>query len=233
MNGPRAFRIDPPLARLRDAYPESEEILETVVSGRGERSAVARLWIAEGIPFAFRNCPALYEKAREWLAVGLDVDPKEVSICGSGRLGYSLAPDSWGRPYSSQDSDLDLFAVSERLFDGLRRDFDCWSQDFEGGAVAPRSQQEEKYWTENKRGTPGCIARGFIDSWRVPNLTPYSAFCRNNNRLAGLKARLHATDVGPKPPRRMSLRCYRDWGSYESQATINLKFAADQNRRPA
>ena len=140
MNGHRAFRIDPPLAGLRDAYPESEEVLETVGSGRGERSVVARLWIAEGIPFAFRDCPALYEKAREWLAIGLEVDPKEVSIRGSGRLGYSLAPRNWGRPYRSRDSDLDLFAVSERLFDGLRRDFERWSQDFENGAVAPRSQ---------------------------------------------------------------------------------------------
>ena len=233
MNGPRAFRIDPPLARLRDAYPESEEILETVVSGRGERSAVARLWLAEGIPFAFRDCPALYEKAREWLATGLEVDPKEVSIRGSGRLGYSLSPDDWGRPYSSRNSDLDLFAVSERLFGELRGDFEQWSRDFENREIKPESARETECWPNNQRETPGCIARGLIDSWRVPNRPPYGAFCRTNNRLAGLRAKLHATDVGPKPPGRMSLRCYRDWRSYERQATISLKLAADRNRRPA
>ena len=233
VNRPMSFRIDPPLAGLRGAYPASQEILQTVGSGKGERSVVARLWISEGIPFAFQECPALYEIARAWLAIGLEVHPKEVSIGGSGRLGYSLVPERWGEPYRLRTSDLDLFAVSEHLFEGLRRDFEHWSEDFESGAVVPGSEREERYWPANQQETPRCIARGFIDSWRVPNRTPYRVFRKTNNRLAGLKAILHETDVGPKPRRRLSLRCYRDWGSFERRLTFNLKSAADWNRNLA
>ena len=230
MNGPRPFRIDPPLAGLSGTYPASEDVLQAVGLGPRERSVVARLWVSEGIPFAFQECPALYENVRAWLAIGLEVDPKEVSMGGSGRLGYSLTPRRWGEPYRLLDSDLDLFAVSEQLFEDLRREFDHWSEDFDDGAVVPRSEREERCWTANQQETPGSIAKGFLDSWRVPNRAPYRVFSRTNNRLAGLKAKLHETDVGPKPQGTLSLRCYRDWRSFEQQLTFNLKSAADRNR---
>ncbi len=60
--------MEPPLAALNGVYPASEEVLHAAALGPRERSVVARLWVSEGIPFAFRECPALYEEARTWLA---------------------------------------------------------------------------------------------------------------------------------------------------------------------
>ena len=233
MNGPSAFRMNPLLAGLSGAYPASEDVLQTIGLGPRERSVVARLWVSEGIPFAFRGCPALYENARTWLAVGLELDPKEVSMGGSGRLGYSLTPNRWGEAYRLRRSDLDFFAVSERLFQGLRRDFTRWRDDYDNGAVAPGSEQEGRYWAANRQEAPRCIEKGFLDSWRVPNRTPYPVFSKTNNRLAGLIAKLRETDVGPKPPGTLTLRCYRDWQSCERQLTLSLKFSVDRNRNRA
>ena len=225
--------MNPLLAGLTGAYPASEDVLQTVGLGPRERSVVARLWISEGIPFAFRACPALYDEVRTWLAMGLELDPKEISMGGSGRLGYSLASNRWGEAYRPRSSDLDFFAVSERLFEGLRRDFTRWSDDHDSGAVVPRSEQEGRYWQANRQEAPRCIEKGFLDSWRVPNRPSYRVFSRVNNRLASLRAKLRETDPGPKPPGTLTLRCYRDWRSYERQLTLNLKYAVDWNRNRA
>ena len=232
MNGP-GFRMNPLLAGLTGVYPASENVLQTVGLGPRERSVVARLWVSEGIPFAFRDCPALYEEVRTWLAMGLELDPKEISMGGSGRLGYSLASNRWGQAYRPRSSDLDFFAVSEQLFEGLRRDFTRWSGDYDNGKAVPGSEQEERYWPANRKEVPGCIEKGFLDSWRVPNRTPYPVFSNTNNRLGGLKTKLRETDQGPKPPGTLTLRCYRDWRSYERQLTLNLKYAVDWNRNRA
>lgn len=233
LNGPTAFRMKSPLAALSGAYPASEDVLQAVALGPRERSVVARLWVSEGIPFAFRECPALYEEARTWLAERLELDAKEVSMGGSGRLGYSLAPARWGNAYNPQSSDLDVFAVSEQLFDGFREDFKHWGDDYDNGAVVPTNEEERKYWPANQREVPGCIDRGFLDSWRVPNRTAYPIFSKTNDCLAGLRAKLRKTAVGPKPQKKLTLRCYRDWLSYERQLSLNLATAASRNRSRA
>ena len=86
----RGFEVRPEVGRLRGTYPCQAKLREAIEAGRQDRAIVARLWVAEGIPYAFRKCPALYEEIRSWLADGLDVDAKEISIAGSGRTGYSL-----------------------------------------------------------------------------------------------------------------------------------------------
>ena len=225
--------MNPLLAGLPGAYPAAEDVLQAVGLGLRERSVVARLWVSEGIPFAFRDCPALYDEVRTWLAMGLELDPKEISMGGSGRLGYSLASNRWGEAYRPRSSDLDFFAVSERLFEGFRRDFTRWSADYDNGAVVPRLEQEGRYWPANRREAPRCIEKGFLDSWRVPNRPSYRVFSKANNRLAGLRAKLRETGPGPKPPGTLTLRCYRDWRSYERQLTLNLKYAVDWNRNRA
>ena len=231
MNGQTVLRVKPLLAALRCAYPAAEDVLKAVSLGQREREVVARLWVSEGIPFAFRECPALYEEARTWLAEKLGLDPKEISLRGSGRLGYSLNPRRWGEAYDPQSSDLDVFAVSKRLFDGLRCDFKRWSYDYDNDASVTGSKRERQHWRANRQEGPKNIARGLLDSWRVPNRPAYPFFSNTNNRLADLRTKLLQADAGPKPKKKLTLRCYRDWRSYERQASINLKTAADWHRK--
>ena len=118
--------------------------------GEQARIALVRLWLSEGIPHAFRECPAVYESVRSWLSTRLDVHAKEIGIVGSARLGASLGPKKLGKTFSA-DSDLDLVIVSKGLFEKLREEFCQWSLAFESGAVAARNPTEEKYWQENNR----------------------------------------------------------------------------------
>ena len=90
--------------------------------------------------------PWSYEEVRELLAKRLELDAKQISVAGSGRLGYSLAPTKWGEPYGEVLSDLDFFAVSEGLFARLRQDFERWRDDYGRGEAHPRTENERDYW---------------------------------------------------------------------------------------
>ena len=221
-DGIKAFAIGPQLAKLSGAYPRAQHVLEAAAVGQREKAILARLWISEGIPFAFRKCPSLYEEVRDSLAKGLELHAKQISIVGSGRLGYSLAPKKWGTAYDAMLSDLDLFAVSERLFEGLREGFERWRDDYDRGEAQPKTEHERFYWSANLKETPRNIRRGFIDSKRVPNWKSYGEFAATNDCLANIWTKLQKVDEGPKPRRRLSLRCYRDWASYEAQIDISL-----------
>ena len=224
----RALAVGPQLAKLTGTYPRAQDVLEAAAVGQREKAILARLWISEGIPFAFSGCPSLYEEVRNSLAKRLEVDAKQISIAGSGRLGYSLAPTKWGEPYGEEVSDLDFFAVSEGLFERLQEDFERWRDDYARGKAQPRTEKERDYWNANREETPKRIRRGFIDSIRVPNWQRYSVFSAMNGCLADLRAKLQRADEGPKPRSRLTLRCYKDWPSYERQTTISLKAVVDR-----
>ena len=225
--GTKPFAIDPQLAELTGVYPCPQDLLAAAAAGPRERAILARLWISEGIPFAFRRCPARYEEARDSLAKRLRLDAKQISMGGSGRLGYSLAPKKWGEQYRAESSDLDLFAVSERLFDRLREDFDRWRDDYARGDIQPSTERERYYWNANRKETPNSIQRGFIDSIRVPNRQRYAVFSAMNSCLAVVRLKLRDADEGPMLRERLTLRCYRDWHSYELQMAVSLKAVVD------
>ena len=221
-DGTSTFVIRPGLAKLTGAYPSPQDVLEAAAEGNRAQAILARLWISEGIPFAFRNCPGLYEEFRVSLAERLKLDAKQISVAGSGRLGYSLAPKKWGEDYQEVASDLDLFAVSEGLFQRLCEDFKRWRDDYDRGDVEPEKKRDQYYWNTNLKETPGTIRKGFVDSIRVPNLERYGMFLAMNRCLEDLSSKLQKADEGPKPRDTLSLRCYRDWPSYEGQMVISL-----------
>ena len=196
-------------------------MLAAAAVGQRERVILVRLWISEGIPFAFKRRPCLYEEMRDSLAKELGLHTKQISMGGSGRLGYSLTPKKWGERYRAKSSDLDLFTVSSGLFERLREDFERWRNDYARGDAQPVSERERFFWNANRSETPDSIRRGFIDSIRVPNWQRYVVFSAMNRCLADVWLKLQKTDEAPKPRSRLTLRCYRDWHSCELQMTVS------------
>ncbi|MBJ7223893.1 MULTISPECIES: hypothetical protein [unclassified Brenneria] len=215
------FKVSPHLSTLLDCYPDVKLIVEAAKNG-GEpsKAAIARLWLSEGIPFAFKNTPALYEVLRVWLGNRLDVDPKEIHLCGSARIGQSLAPKKLGTNFGSH-SDLDLFVVSEELFDRVRTDFNNWSYEFEGGLVQPTNEREGKFWVENNNRGQRNLQRGFLDSNIVPNRDAYPTIKNIAQSMWLLKGKLDVTKDAPSI-KSASVRCYKNWGSYVRQVVLSL-----------
>ena len=78
-------------------------------------------WILEnhvlaGLPYHFFDNPELYQKMVRVLARDLNVDEEDISVVGSARIGFSLAPDKFGQPFGAY-SDIDVIVVSPALFD--------------------------------------------------------------------------------------------------------------------
>jgi hypothetical protein len=222
------FKYRPSLERLSDSYPEPEVLLEVANSGGiAARIALVQLWLSEGIPHAFHNCPAVYEAVRTWLSRQIDVHAKEISLVGSARLGKSYVPSQLGKPFDNE-SDLDFFVVSNSLFAKLREEFLCWSLHYENGQIKARTPLEEThYWPSNYRDVPKNIERGFIDTRRIPNRSLYPTVQKINNTMWKLAEKLKSTPNAPSP-KNASIRCYSSWDSFVQQNSLNLKWACNR-----
>lgn len=216
------FKISTHLRDLKCAYPEAQ-LISNVAKNGGElaRLAIARQWLSEGIPYAFKDCPAVYESVRAWMASRLDVDPKEINLTGSARLGQSLAPQKMGKPFG-EGSDLDIFIISEGLFNKLKNDFNEWSFDYESNSLKASNPREEGFWNNNLHRCPKNLARGFIDSNVIPNHQKYTHARNVAQTMYLLKEKLDVTETAPKICH-ASVRCYKSWESYVRQVALGLQ----------
>lgn len=215
------FSIPDSLRKLTDPYPSWDVVLDAAGGGHEARIALARLWISEGIPYAFRNCPALYESVRSWLSWFLDVCAKEIGMVGSGRIGTSLNPNKFGKRFSPC-SDLDLTIVSRALFNNLKEEFRQWSFAYESGKVSGKSTEEEKYWRNNNKTVPRNIRAGFLDTKYIPNHKSYPITCRIEQSMFLLSEKLKCTPNAPVV-KEASIRCYDSWDSFLRQNCLNLQ----------
>lgn len=210
---------------LQTPFPPSNEFIQCLSgSANIDRLKVARLWMTEGCPSAFKNCPAVYEDLRGWLGSRLGVHAKEITLVGSARLGYSLSPKEFGRAFGP-GSDLDLLVVSEKLFLAKSAEFLAFVEDYRRGDVQPRNVMEEKFWPENAANIPRNIRAGFLHVDRIPRLDRYPLVQSIADLMWRCKAKLDATAGAPNV-KRISVRIYQNWESCVNQIALNLKLLA-------
>lgn len=208
------------MTALRGPYPDPKAFMDAARSGRQSREALARLWMSEGIPFAFRDCPSIYESIRSWLSFKLHVHAKAISMVGSYRIGWSLSPEKVGAPISNS-SDIDLFVVSRELFNSVSDEFCGWAHDFSTGKVCPRNSKEEEYWLDHRSRGSTVLNRGFIDIKMIPSWDRYRVAQTTADVMWQLVAKLRKTPNAPQPTA-ASVRCYADWESSINQISYNL-----------
>lgn len=218
----KPFDVPPSMISFQNVYPSAKSVLERVKTGnKSTRIALAQLWLSEGIPYAFAGCPAVYEAMRSWLAIRLKVHAKQINMVGSGRLGTSLSPEKIDKPFN-KNSDLDLFVVSEELFRLVKEDFFQWSRDYEADRVRPKTEEEKRYWEDNKKRGQNLIVRyGFIDSKMIPWLNNYKTVKQIGNSMWELREKLKITPCAPNV-KGVSIRCYKDWDSAIERISFNL-----------
>jgi hypothetical protein len=203
--------------------PDALRAIEGLTDDKDVRRFV-RLWMVEGIPYAFRDLPVVYELLREWVADRLDVHPMDVSLVGSGRLGFSTAHKKWLQPFSKGESDLDTFVVSERLFEALLEDFNQWIGDWEDGYLNDELRtREARLWQDNRETCLRTIRRGFLDETKIPARGGYKTVlkCR---RVSESTPRLVVDEDGTQVFGHASIRVFKNWDAAVSQSTINLKW---------
>jgi len=220
------FSLSESSQSLKSIYPTSEEIKKAFINANDdERYGIIRLWITEGIPYAFSNQPLIYEEIREFISRGINVHSKEITIVGSGRIGYSLKKKSWGRSFTSS-SDLDFTIISNDLFSNLVNDFKRWVGDIESKKLKPRTQNELKSWLGSIEVVDRNIPQGFIYTKNLLPYTSYPTVQRCYLIMSMLQERLLETKNAPKVSD-SSIRVYSDWKRCVRQLQINFKTALD------
>lgn len=222
----KPFDIPGSCADLKSTQLSAHTLLAAARGGREARITLAQLWITEGIPFAFADCPAVYDSIRMWIGRELKVHAKQVGLTGSGRHGESINPQKFGQPFGGE-SDLDFYIVSTKLFSAYRHEFFAWLGDYKSGNVAPHNDRERSYWKDNGRNVPRNIECGFIDVNRIPARDRYSTAQRTLNLMSRLVQKLSNTPHSPSP-RRASIRCFENWTSLIDRVSMNLRWITNQ-----
>lgn len=93
------------------------EAFEKILSARPIPEVVQEL-LFEGIPYCFKDTPDLYKDFRKEICDKFQIHPQNFTVIGSAKIGFSLKPKYYGRPFS-EESDIDVVLVSDDLFQQL------------------------------------------------------------------------------------------------------------------
>ncbi|WP_416369528.1 hypothetical protein [Tritonibacter mobilis] len=212
---------------MTSSYPDPTLWKDQESPAKRDVFRFTRLWLCEGIPYAFRNDAAAYELARENFGKVLGEHPRNVSMTGSGRLGYSLAGAKFGAPYDPNNSDVDLFLVSDTWFEKIQKDAELFISRFSAGLAVPRNESEEKFWPENVKRLEQGMKRGHVNQHYIPNVSRYQAARSCYKACRAFQATL-GSQMGTAEPKKVSVRIYQDWDCAESQIGGSLLFALKQ-----
>jgi len=217
-----AFTISEASKRVVGNYPNLD-VLCIAWKGmrRSEQIGFIRLWQSEGIPFAFQEYPMIYENIRDSLAKSLSIHPKMITMVGSARIGYSLSSFNFGERFG-QNSDLDMLAISDKIFYELCKEFEIWKDEIIKGIVKPSTGREKYLWPKLiDNELPSNIKKGFIDSHKIYRKYPTTRKIRY--LVKELKDKLKNDKDAPKV-RDASLRIYKDWEAFINQRYIDLEY---------
>lgn len=156
-------------------HPCPKEFRQAIRNSQSrDREIIARLWLSEGIPYAFREKASIYDELRYWLSDRLDVNCKDVTIVGSGRIGFSMKPSKYGAQFGGGDgSDLDFSIVNRHLFDLCAAEALSFKLEFESNRLNPNSNQR-KYWSDTVGRIQSHLSAGFVDTFSIPGMKDIS-----------------------------------------------------------
>jgi len=211
------------LLELDSPYPEPDIFLKVLSrTSRIGREVLANLFLTEGVPRAFADCPSIYEFLRKWLGEELNINTKQITLLGSARIGYSLAPHKFGRRFGD-DSDLDLSIVSSKdIFEKLKIESENFINDYKNKKISPNTDRQRFYWEENIKFLEKNLPYGFIDVSKIPYIKERYPECQYlGNLMWRLREKINVTPNAPNI-KKVSLRIYDTWNSLINRVSINL-----------
>ena len=162
------------------AYPMKNEFVKFL--GEKKLRDLVQEYVFTGVPYAFRDAEGDYEALRSHLAVNLQLPVEDLTIVGSGRIGFSLEPDTFGIPFGPEkDLDvvvwLELLRMSPAQFGALSRQ--------QKKRVNDHRQNEiywGRLWPANLLGIAPS-ARRWVEAFRGISRNPRLAYHETNGRL--------------------------------------------------
>jgi hypothetical protein len=164
--------------------------------------------------------PLYYENLRQLIAETLDVNPRDILIIGSSKLGYSFKPNKYGKCID-ENSDIDFNIVSFSFFKKLEKCFLQWKREYRHlYRKFELSKKEKNYWENNIKNIPNNIYKGFINPIEIPNYYP---LLKNIENLR-IEIINNINESCNGIPKKVSLRVYKDWLSFFKQNILTLDY---------
>lgn len=160
------------------------------------------------LPFVFDTRPQSWVNFRKQVAADLHAQEGDLSIVGSGRLGFSLKPRNNLKAFSDK-SDIDVVVVNESLFDEL------WIALLTAAYPRPPITEQLGGWLAERR-------REVYTGWISPDEMKldgkiYGAKAKpvNEIRVRWFTALKRASQHPPRRHEDITARLYRTWSHAE------------------
>lgn len=185
-----------------------------------EQESFLSHFIVNNKPFAFNNHPLIYEQIIRYLSKQIDIPVTDIKLIGSAKVGFSISKEEFGKIYTT-GRDMDFSLINERIFLMLENEFTNWLSSFNSGLLIPNNPNQARYWSENKSSVPLQIKRGFIDTYKIPNLVEFPKAKAINNSMYMIKKQLF--DVHEIQIKGASARVYKSWNTFIRQIKLNTE----------
>ena len=165
---------------------------------------VVQRYITHGSAFVFKDNDDKYFKLKKMVAEEFGLNPQEVIMIGSAKLGFSISPLKRWQPFHGE-SDIDMVIISSDKFDRFWKGL----YDFNIELTARTEKEEKRYYR-------------FLDylfkGWLRPDVFPFS-YVGRNEWLGFFKS----ISYGEFGDYKINGAVFRDWGFYETYHTSNIR----------
>lgn len=121
---------------------------------------IVNRYMSFGTPHIFRDNESIYFDLKAELSNVFSVDPADIFMVGSSKLGFSIAPTKLWKD-NNDESDIDMVIISDIAFDSY------WKQLLEFNVnLTARSETEDKLYRE--------FLEYFFKGWIRPDKFPFS-----------------------------------------------------------
>lgn len=77
---------------------------------------IVQKYITDGLPYIFNGDTNIYFKLKQKISEHFGLNPHNVIMIGSAKLGFSLSPNQLWKPFDDE-SDIDMLIISDVVFD--------------------------------------------------------------------------------------------------------------------
>ncbi len=168
---------------------------------------IVQRYITHGPPFFFEGDEDRYFKLKQTIAQKFGLNPQEVIMIGSAKLGFSISPLKQKRwqPFHDE-SDIDMVIISSDIFDRFWKEL----YDFNIKLTVGTEKEEKRYYR---------FLDYFFRGWFRPDVFPFSYEWRAE-WLNFFKS-ISYGEFGEQ--HKISGAVFRDWGFYEAYHTNNIR----------
>lgn len=117
-------------------------------------------YITHGPAFVFRDDDEKYFKLKRAIAQKFGLNPQDIIMIGSAKLGFSISPLKLWKPFN-EDSDIDMVIISPEVFDKF------WKELYDFNIkLTDRTEEEDRQYR--------VFLDYFFKGWLRPDMFPFS-----------------------------------------------------------